>query len=775
MAIPDLTYEQLKQFHKDHYHPSNARFYSYGDLPLETHLEAVNTDALQRFERLPEQVALLSGDTWKAPRKVHATGPMDPMAGDADRQTRVSVAFNIGHPEDGYESILNQLVCSLLVDGPNAPFFKTLIDGNLGSDFTSNTGYDGSTLEASFAVGLQGIRDDDVDTVVDRIHATLQQVAEEGFPDEAIEAILHQVELSQKHQRTSFGLNLGISLLQVWNHGHDVVAAIDINTMISKLRVKLAEDPEYLQSYIKSTFLSNNHHLTFVMSPSEQYHDTLNEDERTMLAKQVDSLSQEDRDKIAEVGLQLMDAQNQEDSADCLPLLRADEIERRGVMYEVSHDVCTSRDREVPVQWSVQPTNDVCYFRSVIDAETIPGHLQGYVPLFCAVLSSLGTTHRDYRELAQDIKSVSGGLSASPMLVPDVNDRGNFSRSIAISSHCLDRNLDAMFGIWHDVMNSPRYEEIDHLRTIVGMMASDAANSIAGSGHSYALLSAASTVCNMSVVSEKYSGLSQVSLLSELAANDDMDKVIAKIQEVGQYVVGAPLRMSMTYGHQVRDHAESTMFEFANSFPAAAKGNPADIVSADGSSPSQTFYEMPVAINFAARAVPTVPYTHPDSPTLSVLASVLSSKFLHREIREKGGAYGGGAGHSDGMFKFYSYRDPNTKSTLDAFDASIEWATQGNIKDSDVDEAKLSIFQKIDAPVSPGARGNALFLHGITNDMKQTRRELLLDVTRSDLVDAAGKYLGATSAAASGAAVLGTAAEAALFDGMQGWDVQRLS
>ena len=39
--IPDLTWEDLKQFHDVHYSPNNARFYSYGNLPLEQHLEAV--------------------------------------------------------------------------------------------------------------------------------------------------------------------------------------------------------------------------------------------------------------------------------------------------------------------------------------------------------------------------------------------------------------------------------------------------------------------------------------------------------------------------------------------------------------------------------------------------------------------------------------------------------------------------------------------------------------------------------------------------------------
>jgi hypothetical protein len=42
-------------------------------------------------------------------------------------------------------------------------------------------------------------------------------------------------------------------------------------------------------------------------------------------------------------------------------------------------------------------------------------------------------------------------------------------------------------------------------------------------------------------------------------------------------------------------------------------------------------------------ALPTVRYTHEDSVPLRILAKLLTSKFLLSEIREKGGAYGGGA------------------------------------------------------------------------------------------------------------------------------------
>ena len=37
--IPSLSHAALQHYHSTLYHPSNARFYSYGDFPLARHLE----------------------------------------------------------------------------------------------------------------------------------------------------------------------------------------------------------------------------------------------------------------------------------------------------------------------------------------------------------------------------------------------------------------------------------------------------------------------------------------------------------------------------------------------------------------------------------------------------------------------------------------------------------------------------------------------------------------------------------------------------------------
>ena len=124
-----------------------------------------------------------------------------------------------------------------------------------------------------------------------------------------------------------------------------------------------------------------------------------------------------------------------------------------------------------------------------------------------------------------------------------------------------------------------------------------------------------------------------------------------------------------------------------------------------------------------------------------MLAALLSSKFLHPEIREKGGAYGGGASASDGAFTFYSYRDPKNLETFSVYSRSADFALGDNFDQNDVNEAILRVFQSVDAPVTPGARGMRHFLTGISDQMFAEHRVALKNVTTADVKVVADKYL----------------------------------
>jgi hypothetical protein len=151
------------------------------------------------------------------------------------------------------------------------------------------------------------------------------------------------------------------------------------------------------------------------------------------------------------------------------------------------------------------------------------------------------------------------------------------------------------------------------------------------------------------------------------------------------------------------------------------------------------------AVSFVALAFETVRMAHEDAAALAVISKILRSMYLHREIREKGGAYGGFALYSpeDGLFSFASYRDPHIVSTLEAFDNAAAFIRSGSFSDEDVKEAILQVCSEIDKPDPPGPAARKAYyrkLISLGDEMRIRFKSRLLSLTRGQVMQAAGKY-----------------------------------
>jgi hypothetical protein len=146
------------------------------------------------------------------------------------------------------------------------------------------------------------------------------------------------------------------------------------------------------------------------------------------------------------------------------------------------------------------------------------------------------------------------------------------------------------------------------------------------------------------------------------------------------------------------------------------------------------------------RSFKTVRYTHADAPALLVLSNYLRDTFLHRELREKGGAYGGyaQAGLGSGTFYFGSYRDPNIIRTYGVFDEAVRWVTEGEIAPEPLKEAVLGSCGDVDPLESPDIKGRREATNRVTGFTREERERFkgrLLNVSAGDLRRVTQTYL----------------------------------
>ena len=193
------------------------------------------------------------------------------------------------------------------------------------------------------------------------------------------------------------------------------------------------------------------------------------------------------------------------------------------------------------------------------------------------------------------------------------------------------------------------------------------------------------------------------------------------MEEIASFVFSQDsLKVAITCGHEAQSSNLEALSYLLKTFRDSKLMGKSSLLPI-GVLPSRAFFTLPYSVHYTALSLKGVSYTHPDSPVLRVLANYLEQKRIHPEIREKGGAYGGGARYSplNGIFAFTSYRDPSFERSLEIMRDAGHWIREQAIGYDVLGEMKLSIFKDIDAPISVREEGMQEFLHGITDDMRQ--------------------------------------------------------
>ncbi|KAJ3094970.1 Mitochondrial presequence protease [Phlyctochytrium planicorne] len=748
-AITDLTHEQLVAFHRKHYHPSNSKFFTYGNFNLSERLQKIN-ERISEFDALvPDRLAALQ--QFPAAKRIVETCPFDPM-GNPERQVRLSISYLTNDGTDTFETFAMQILATLLTDGAASPFYKELIETNIGTDYAPSTGYDRTARETSFSVGLQGIKEADVEMVEARITKVFENLAKTGFPKERIESALHQLELGIRHRKANFGMGLGQSIVQHWIHGGDPIASMEVTLNIKKLREALSQ-PGFFESRIQKYFLANPHRLVFIMKPSEEYAAQVELSEQKRLEEKVQALTADEKEKLFKDGIELVQLQEAPEDLSCLPTVTLADIPVVAKTYPVSTKVI--EPSSIPVQVRATATNGVSYIRINKSIGNLPTSLIPYLSLYSNAFTALGTQKTPIlADLDERIRLVSSGISASPSISSTPTASGQLREEIQFYTSALDSKLSQVFPLVEELIQGADFKHPDvfeRLRTVLASAAAGGMSSLAHNGHRYAVAAASATLSHALKKRETVGGLASVVFVNKLfeEGNNGVETLLENVKKINRFIVDEQSEVRAAV-NAVSDAVGVNTGSLEKLFSNLGWKSGSLSANVDGKFNSvftNEFYAFPFNVNYTGAAFKGVSYSHEDSARLQVLAELLTHRFLHREVREKGGAYGAFAGYNalDGIFSMASYRDPLGAGvrTMDAFARGVEWAGEitKNVSQSQLNEAKMSILSSLDSPLSASDEAMTLYGAGITDELRQARRKALFDIDLESVQKVAQKYL----------------------------------
>ncbi len=754
-CIPDVVHQDLLDFHASHYHPSNAVLMTYGNLSAYELQEQFEQQALSQFE-VGERRHSVPERRLSAPIQVTDVYAVDEV--DLTAKTHIVLAWLLSPVTDAATRMALRLLEGVLLEDSSSPLRHYVETCGLGQSPSPLLGVDDSNYEMTFLCGIQGSEPEHADAFEAGVLAVLEQAAAQPFDAAHVEAVLHQIELNQREitgDGMPYGLQLILSGLGAAIHDGDPLSVWQIEPLLADLREQL-QDPMWLPNLLRTHVLDNPHRVRLTLTPDAD------KTERDRVAEQARleligvDLTTEQREELKQQAADLLARQAQEDDLSILPKVGLVDVPAelrvvRGVTQSIQID-----QQAVPLYCYGAGTNGL-YYQQVLIA--VPAILLN-TPLFSiysGLVGELGAGALDYLELQQHQTAQTGGISLGASLRSHVSDPEKISAWLVLSTKALvdhptatDTDQSAM-ALLRMAFEQLRLDEADRILELLQQRQSRWQSRIASSGHAYAMQTSARGLSALSAHEYQNTGLPALLWLREQLSKIEQDRtalaaLVADLQALHQQVLALPKEFLLVA--EPARLAELTT-QLTATWQHAEQPTP---VNSPQVAPSVPMAEADLAwliqsnVQFCAAAYPAVPLDHADSAALMVLGPYLRNGFLHRALREQGGAYGGGAGYDGNAcaFRFHSYRDPRLAETFADFQASIDWLLTQPQQAYQLEEAILGLMASMDKPGSPA--GEAIvsahaMLHGRTPARRQALRQAILAVTLADLQRVAETYL----------------------------------
>jgi hypothetical protein len=456
-------------------------------------------------------------------------------------------------------------------------------------------------------------------------------------------------------------------------------------------------------------------------------------------------MSETQMQEVLQQARALADRQQQPDDPELLPKVGLKDIPDDFVIPEGR----SNRDSNLPMTWFGAGTNGLVYESLILPLPALEPRETDLFRLYCDFVTELGAGDRNYLQIQEWQAGVSGGVAAHGTIEGTVEDVERVLGFLRFSGSGLVRNQEKLAELIHKMFNHVRFDELDRLRELVAQSRAAREASVTGQGHTLASAAAASGLAPAASLAHRWDGLLGLRRIRDLdesfSDTEQLQEFATALESIHRKMLSVPLQFLAVAEGDNREDIESALAKRWNG-ANPPEGSLPLFQAEPVSGRVHEAWETNTQVNFCARAYPTVALAHQDAPALLVLGKFLHNGYLHRAVREQGGAYGSGATYdsASGVFRFFSYRDPRLAGTLDDFDNSLRWLQENNHDFRQLEEAILGVISAIDRPASPA--GDAIRTHmanlaGRTPVQRRELRRSILDVGVEDLRRVASTWL----------------------------------
>ena len=727
-AIPDLTYEQFLDFHRKYYHPSNSYIYLYGNMDMAEKLEYLDEAYLSHFDR----ITVDSEIGVQAPFEACAeAGKFYPITESEPEEDNTYLTYNIvvGDSLDRERYIAFQILDYALCSAPGAPLKQALLDKGIGKDIYSY--YESGIRQSYFTIVAKNANLDRKAEFVECIEENLRRLSQKGIDKKALRAGLNFYEF--RYREADFGsypagLMYGLQVLDSWLYD-DAKPFIHIEAGEPYKKLREKAETSYFEELIRECMLENTHKGILTLAPRKGLAEERDRILTEKLAALKESFGSEQIQEVVEETHALLEYQETPDSKEALatiPLLKREDIRKEAepLVNEIR------KTGDTTVMYHDIFTNHISYFRFLFDVKQVPEELFPYIGILKSVLGYVDTENFTYGELFHEINMETGGITSVTNFFTNARNLSDCLVTFEMKAKTLEDNLPRTVQLVEEIMLKSKFDDGKRLYEILAELKSRLQSNLISSGHSVAASRAMSYFSRPAAIQEQVNGMPFYRLVADLEKNFDSrrEDLQHKLEALVRCIF-RPENLMLDYVG-TEDHYEE-FIALAGQVKEALYKEPVE---------TKPFVIEPVKRNEGFLSASQVQYVCRAgnfinkglayTGALKVLKVMMSYEYLWQEIRVKGGAYGcmcafGKSGDS----YFVSYRDPNLKSTVEAYEKAADFIEAFDGDERTMTQYIIGAVSELDTPLNPAAKGLRGMSSYLTNqtyeDYQRERDELL--------------------------------------------------
>lgn len=733
--IPDLSYEEFLDFHRQYYHPSNSFIYLYGNMDMEEKLEFIDSHYLSAFDSLAIDSQIRDQEAFAQVKDIQKNYPVSEDEGEEDN-TYLSYNMVVGEAADINLSLAFEVLDYALLSAPGAPLKQALLDAKIGKDIYGS--FEDGIKQTYFSIVAKGANLSQKEEFVKVIRDTLTKIMEEGIDKKAVTAGINYYEFRFREADFSSypkGLMYGLDILSSWLYD-DTKPFCEVQLLEGFEFLKKALEEGYFEDLIRKYLLDNTHGAILSLVPEKGLAAKRDKELEEKLENYRKSLSDEELTRMVENTKALEAYQESEEDPEaltCIPMLSREDIKKEitGLTNEehyvddslfLYHDVCT---------------NGIGYADLLFEIHDFDVNTVHYLGFLKSVLGAVDTENYSYGELFNEVNARTGGISYGIEVFDDAQDTDAFRAMFAVRGKALYPEMDFMFSMIREVLTTSKLTDTKRLYEIIARVRSRAQASLASAGHSTAVLRGASYASPMAAFQDEMAGIGYYQFIEKLEKDFDSckDEIVKNLRKVMEEVL-RPENFCVSYTGE-RESLDTVKTQAAEIKKVLFNGQKPEPVKQAPCVKKNEAFKTSGQVQYVAQngnfRKKGLEYTG----ALDILKVILSYDYLWINIRVKGGAYGCMSGFKrNGESFLVSYRDPHLKRTLEVYQGVPDYIRAFEADEREMTKYIIGTISNKDVPRTPQMQGSiskTAYFSNVTEDMLQKERNQILGAQKEDI------------------------------------------